>query len=114
MRIPSLNPMKLVSRNSLTQLVKVGGGIYAYQLISSQVQTPWMRWASYGALALGGVYAPLALFALNKIYPVGWSNLDNQPSSHLGKSSEGGLATLAQNALKGLQAGTGLDGSQLA
>lgn len=58
MRIPNLG--KLLSMSKLMGIVKVIGGIYAYNAIQSNLTVPWQRYLAYAVGALFGVYYPAA------------------------------------------------------
>lgn len=79
MRIPKV-VTSVIGRRSLEELAKIGGGLWVYHIVSSQVDQKWLRWSIYGGLAMVGVYSPLAVAAVQQIWPT-WTNLDVQPPS---------------------------------
>lgn len=50
-------------------VIKIGGGLWAYKYVMQTIEVPWQRWLIFGVLALCGIWAPLAAMTLNILIP---------------------------------------------
>lgn len=60
---------RLNPKSMTVNVIKIGGGLYAYKLINTNIEIKWQRWAMYAGLALCGLWAPLAQGAISTLIP---------------------------------------------
>lgn len=51
------------------QVLKVGGGFYAYTLINNNIEVKWQRWTLYTIMAAMGLWVPLGAAAMKALIP---------------------------------------------